>query len=104
MATLRPNWPPGLPSPEALLTATDALRRKYVLSGTVLHPVIAGQAIELAYLLSAYGLVPTERRAAPARSYGTSEYHMNLPRAAGFRSRPRGAGHVLLDTATDAMN
>ena len=105
MATLRPNWPPGLPSPEALLTATDALRRQYVLSGTVLHPVIAGQAIELAYLLCAYGLVPAERRAAPARSYGTLESPRTLPRAAGFRVRLRRAGqHVLLDTATDAMN
>jgi hypothetical protein len=67
VTSLRPNWPAGLPSPQAVQTANEALCRCYVLPETLLHPVVVSQAIELAYLLSAYGLVPTRQRSAAAR-------------------------------------
>jgi hypothetical protein len=57
MTPLRTNWPAGLASPEALQTATKALSRRYVLPETMLHPVVVGQARELALLLLAYSLV-----------------------------------------------
>jgi hypothetical protein len=66
MASLRPNWPAGLPSPLALQAATEAMRRQYVLPATMLHPVVARQALELGYLMSAYGLVPAEAQPAVA--------------------------------------
>ena len=42
MTTLRPNWPSGLPSPEALQAATDAMRRQYTMPLTwgLFRPVI----------------------------------------------------------------
>jgi hypothetical protein len=98
MTTLRPNWPSGLPSPEALQAATDAMRRQYVLAGTVLHPAIVGQAIELAYLIGAFGLVSTEPHDAAVQSCATLDTPWHLPRAARFRSRS-----VLLDAAADTM-
>jgi hypothetical protein len=36
------------------------MSRQYTLTGTMLHVVVAGQALELAYLLGAYGLVGAE--------------------------------------------
>jgi hypothetical protein len=60
MTPLRNNCPAGLPSPRALLTAIDALSRRYVLPETVLHPVVVDQARELALLLSAYAMTPPE--------------------------------------------
>jgi hypothetical protein len=60
LTPLRPNWPAGLPSPEALQAATDALHKYYVMPETLLHPVVVEQAIEMAYLLSAYGLTPAD--------------------------------------------
>jgi len=42
--------------------ATDALYRHCVLPETLQHPVVVSEAIELAYLLTAYGLVPTKPR------------------------------------------
>jgi hypothetical protein len=84
MTTRRPNWPAGPSSPQALQTATDALFN--VGSTTMLHPVIIGQAIELACLLSAYGLLATDPHAAA-------------------RTRSRSPNHdVLLDIAADPMN
>jgi hypothetical protein len=100
MATLRPNWPPGLPSPEALQMALDALGRQYVLPETVLHPVVISQAIELAYLLCAYGLVPAEQQPAAAEPYVITDMPAKVSRTAAFRNRRRGASqHVKLDTA-----
>jgi hypothetical protein len=46
----------SLPSSIALQTATAVLRRGHHLRETMQHPVVVGQAIELAYLLSAYGV------------------------------------------------
>ena len=62
MTPLRPVWPAGLPSPEALQMATEALGQHYVLAETLQEPVVVAEAIQLAYLLSAYGLVPTQPR------------------------------------------
>jgi hypothetical protein len=100
MATLRPNWPPGLPSPEALQMAMDALGRQYVLPETVLHLVVISEAIELAYLLCAYGLVAAEQQPAAAQPDVMTDMPTKVPRTAGFRNRRRGANqHVLLDSA-----
>jgi hypothetical protein len=60
MTPFPPNWLASQPSPQALQTATDALRRRYVLPETMHHPAVAVQVLELASLLSAYGLIPTE--------------------------------------------
>jgi hypothetical protein len=109
MATLRPNWPIGLPTPKALQTATEALCRHYALPETMLHPVVASQALELAYLLSAYGLVAEEPPEAPqfvaANSDITMDTARKLLRAGRVRNRRLGASHpVLADTSVDTMN
>jgi hypothetical protein len=72
MTPLRPNWPAGLPSPKVLQIATDAVCRLYVLPETELHPVTGDQSLQLAYLLTAYGLAPTEPQfpAAPSDMMG----------------------------------
>ena len=67
MTPLRPVWPAGLPSPEALQMATEALGQHYVLAETLQEPVVVAEAIQLAYLLSAYGLVPTQPRSVAAQ-------------------------------------
>jgi hypothetical protein len=105
MATLRPNWPAGLPSPEALQTATDALRRYFVLPETMLHPVVAGQATELAYLLMAYGLAVKESNLAAAQSGMIANTARKSPRGTGTFDEPRRAGqHVwAVHAAADAM-
>jgi hypothetical protein len=61
MISFRPNRPAGLPSAKALQFATDAVCRLSILSERELHPVTEDQALQLAYLLTAYGLVPTDR-------------------------------------------
>jgi hypothetical protein len=107
MATLRPNWPAGLPSPQALQTATDALARQYVLSETMLHPMVNGQALELAYLMTAYGLVPAKLklRTGAATSYLSLKTPRKSPWAAESRSRMHGTDQrVLVVTAADTVN
>jgi hypothetical protein len=101
MTMLRPNWPSGLPSPRALQVATDALCGQYAWPETMVHPVVIGQAIELAFLLSAYDLVPGQQGARAAAFYLTLQTPRKSPRATGFRNQRRGASqHVLLDTAS----
>ena len=46
--------PLGMPSPEALQMATDAVRRRYVLAETMQHPEIRAECLRLAYLVQAY--------------------------------------------------
>jgi hypothetical protein len=107
MATLQPNWPAGLPSPQALQIASDALARQYVLSETMLHPMINSLALELAYLLTAYGLVPGPRklRTAAAPSHLTAQMSNKSPRAAESRGRRRDAGQrVPVNTVADTVN
>ena len=94
MAALRPNWPTGLPSPQALQAATDALRRQYVVPETVLHPVIVRQALDLAYLLTAYSMVPAE--AVPGVAADTVK---TSSRAGAIRRRRHDVGlYALADT------
>lgn len=109
MAALRPNWPIGLPTPKALQTATDALCRQYVLPETMQHPVVVSQALELAYLLSAYDLVSEELLEAPQLAAANSDITVDtaskLPRTRGFRNRrPSASQPVLVDTSVDMMN
>ena len=66
MATLRPKWSAGLPDPNVVQAATDAIGGHFVLAESVSHPIVVSQAIELAYLLSAYGLVACEPERAAA--------------------------------------
>ena len=57
MPTERPHDAPlGMPSPEALQMATDAIRRRYVLPETMQHPEVRSECLRLAYLIQSYGL------------------------------------------------
>ena len=87
MATLRPKWPAGLPDPHVVQAATDAIGGQFVVAESTSHPVVVSQAIELAYLLSAYGLVPNEpRRTATPKCFDrlgpTSSERRSVPIAA----------------------
>jgi hypothetical protein len=73
MTPLQFNWPAVVASPSALRTATNALCRHYILPETLLHPVVIDQARELARLLSAYGLVPTEPQLVAPQAGDTTE-------------------------------
>ena len=70
---LRPRRPPGLPSAKALHFATEVVCRVSVLPETQLHPEIDDQVLQLAYLLTAYGLVPTEPQKRPVGSVAPRE-------------------------------
>ena len=96
MTSLRPNWPAGLPCPDALQMATEALGQHYVLTETLLEPVVLSEAIQLAYLLSAYGLVPTQPQTAAepsgmpgyeARKPSRTKEDLDWPRSTGRRAR-----------------
>jgi hypothetical protein len=64
MPTERPHDAPlGMPSPEALQMATDAILRCYVLPETMQHPEVRSECLRLAYLVQFYGL--TTPRAEP---------------------------------------
>jgi hypothetical protein len=68
------NWSAVVAShPSALRTATNALCRHYILPETLLHPAVVDQARELARLLSAYGLVPTEPQLVAPQAGNTTE-------------------------------
>jgi hypothetical protein len=81
MKPIGTKWPAGLPSPQALQTAIDVLSRRYVQPETALHPVVIDQARELALLLSAYSLVPTEPQPLASRSgrVGTRQRNSSAP-------------------------
>jgi hypothetical protein len=49
-----------LPSPEALHLATAAIRRGYILPETTQHPVVQFECANLALLIMAWGLAPTD--------------------------------------------
>ena len=60
MSIERPHDVPlGMPSPEALQMACDAMRRHYLLPETMEHPAVRAECLRLAYLIQAYGLAPT---------------------------------------------
>jgi hypothetical protein len=98
MASLRPNWPAGLPSPLALQAATEAMRRQYVLPATMLHPVVARQALELGYLMSAYGLVPAETQSAAVHS----DIVVDTPRKS-LRRRRAGRRAPIVDAVAETV-
>ena len=75
MIPLRPNRPAGLPSAKALQFATDAVCRLSILSENELHPVTGVQAFQLAYLLTAYSIVPTDR----PHTSSTQSRQSNIP-------------------------
>jgi CheY-like chemotaxis protein len=84
MAILQSGTLSGLPSPQALKLATEAVRRSFSCPDVLQHPVVASSIRRLAYQLMAYGLVPAE------------------PAVETAASKPRPAGqHVLVvdDTA-----
>ena len=54
--------PLGMPSPEALQMATDAIRRRYVLPETMQHPEVRSECLWLAYLIQSYGLATEKSR------------------------------------------
>ena len=87
--------------------ATDALAQHYVLTETRQKPVVVGEAIKLAYLLSAYGLVPTQRRSAAAQSDMAGDDARNVSRTKASFDRPRCAGRrgrqAVLDDHASAM-
>jgi hypothetical protein len=89
------NWPAVVASrPSALRTATNALRRHYILPETLLHPAVVDQVRELARLLSAYGLVPTEPQLVAPQAGDTAENwsaHRNFFRPVA-RHRPTWPG------------
>jgi hypothetical protein len=78
----------SLPSSIALQTATEVLRRGHHLRDTMQHPVVVGQAIELAYLLSAYGVTPTVGRVRPLLNLRTTPYRHYVKRAEEFAESP----------------
>ena len=100
---------PGvLPSLQALQVATDAIRRGYGLTEATRHPEIVAQAIELSFLLTAFGLVPAKPDIVMARTDATG----TLPRetramvaAAGSIERSSGTGqHILVvDDVSDVL-
>ena len=55
----------GMPSPEALQMATDAIRRRYILPETMQHPEVRSECVRLAYLIQSYGL--TTAKSGPRR-------------------------------------
>ena len=59
------DLPLGMPSPEALQMATDAIRRHCVLPETMHHPAISFECMRLAYLIQAYGLASTRPEPQP---------------------------------------
>jgi CheY-like chemotaxis protein len=60
----------GLPSPQALQMATDAVGGGYVLPATRLHPVVASAIMTMSYDLMSYGLAPAEPDLAATHSSG----------------------------------
>jgi len=60
--------PMGLPSPEAVQMATDAICRHFLLPETRQHPQVQSAIMRLAYQLMAYGLVPAKSDSAERRA------------------------------------
>ena len=84
MPTERPHDAPlGMPSPEALQMATDAIRRRYVLPETMQHPEVRSECLRLAYLIQSYGL--TTAKAEPRHV----EPDKPPPYAVSSRHRPQ---------------
>jgi CheY-like chemotaxis protein len=84
--------PLGAPSAEAVVMAADAVSRHFVLPETRQHPVVRSATMKLAYLLMAYGLVPSKPAVAK-------------PSGAETADMPNDARHhiLLVDDAADVL-
>jgi CheY-like chemotaxis protein len=88
-----------LPSLEALHIATDALRLGHGLAEPSRDPEVVAQAIELSFLLVAYGLVPAEPRTATQASAET-----RAPGATGQIDHSQPNRNILVvDDASDVL-
>ena len=92
--------PMGLPSPEALQMASDAMSRHYVLPETMHHPVIQSVTGRLAYTLMAYGLVPTKPELA-AVPPDIAVQHSSVERA--DRVQDTGYHILVVDDVSDVL-
>jgi len=108
MTTPGPHRLDNLPSPQALQIATEAVCRGYDLAEIMRHPEIVHQVTELARLLVADGLVPTEPELAAVRSDTTGHTARKLPQephTAEIVDQVRHAGQRILvvDDVTDVL-
>jgi hypothetical protein len=91
--------PLGMPSPEALQMASDAMRRHYVLPETMEHPAVRAECLRLAYLIQAYGLASTKPE---SQNHATEEQRdVGSPRCAPtvpFRNRSPHGRHMIQDS------
>jgi CheY-like chemotaxis protein/DNA-binding MarR family transcriptional regulator len=93
-----------LPSVQALRMAAEATRKGYGLTEPTRHPEIVAQAIELAFLLVAYGLVPMEPGIAVARSNMAKESSRTADIAETKEQlRYRGQHIVVVDDVSDVL-
>ena len=105
MATRGAVEPTVLPSLQALKMATDIVRKGYILPETMLHPVIKSSIMQLAYRLSAYGLVPAEPEltAAADRQRRSSQHILVVDDSAdvlvAVRAFLLGEGYVVVSAA-----
>lgn len=96
------EMPLGMPSPEALQMAAEAMGKHYIMPETMDHPAIRSACMRLAYTLMAFGLVPSKAKnavpqpvvAAAARFVGKN-----------FLDQPRYTAHEILvvDDVTDVL-
>jgi CheY-like chemotaxis protein len=97
-----------LPSLQALQMATEAIRRGYGMVEPAHDPEVVAQAIELSFLLVAYGLVPTKPGVAMARSATAGQSALILGASGastGPNSQPRHTHkHILVvDDVSDVL-
>jgi CheY-like chemotaxis protein len=93
-----------LPSLQALRIAAAAVRRGYGLTEATRDPEIAAQAIEFSFLLTAFGLVPTEPGVVTAQRDEVAESRREPLAARSIDRLPRTGRHVLVvDDASDVL-
>jgi CheY-like chemotaxis protein len=57
----------GMPSRAALQAATEAMARQYIMPETMTHPAVQALVRKLAYMIMAYGLVPSTPAEQPVK-------------------------------------
>jgi CheY-like chemotaxis protein len=95
------DTPLGMPPPEALRMATEAMCKHYIMPETRNHPVVRSECMRLAYTLFAYGLVPTK----PARAVTQSALPTTMFVKEKRQAEPRHTTHQLLvvDDVSDVL-
>jgi CheY-like chemotaxis protein/SOS-response transcriptional repressor LexA len=83
-----------LPSLEALQIATAAIRRNYGLTEPTRHPEIVAQAIELSFLLVAYGLVPSQPDTAAIQAGSAAVLAGEVPHRPPTPATPDRSPHI----------